>query len=170
MISVTTFYASFNFTESQQLIFIKFIKILAIITMQVSVANFMALNIIKYKKNYLPFQVIMYASNIFIDFWVSYLMIGITLDLETGLHINNAVSCLFNQPLLTIFIVSAVFVVLSNSILKVIEQKSIKNASQKILDNDDIEKNLKKLDDLYNSNLISKEDYDSRKNDILNKL
>ncbi len=178
---------------------INFLKASIFISIQFSVASFIATGITKYKKTMLPFQVIAYVSYLFCDFWFSGFLFSVNINSNIkklqaeGLDdmINRIFSVnekllnfLTSKAMITIFVLAIAYVIIANAIIKRQEQRRIKNASEDIatgkvavVGNDNIqeeqivsetpEEKLEKLKTMFEKELITKEEYETKKNDIL---
>ena len=108
---------------------LRFIKIAGIISIQFVVSNIITRNLIKYKKTYIAFQIIMYISCLFVDFYVSMFALGIQFTPEKGMAISKTIgSFLFSGGMITTFILFVVYIAIANSVLNGIQTK--KNGGQ----------------------------------------
>lgn len=103
---------------------LRFIKIAGIISIQFVVSNIITRNLIKYKKSYIAFQIIMYISCLFVDFYVSMFALGIQFTPEKGMSISKTIgSFLFSGGMITTFILFVVYIAIANSVLNGIQTK-----------------------------------------------
>lgn len=103
---------------------LRFIKIAGIISIQFVVSNIITRNLIKYKKTYIAFQIIMYISCLFVDFYVSMFALGIQFTPEKGMAISKTIgSFLFSGGMITTFILFVVYIAIANSVLNGIQTK-----------------------------------------------
>ncbi len=172
-------------SDAQMLNTLKFIKVVLIISLQFLVSSLVASTIIKYKKKMVAFQAITYASNLFFDFYLTYFLICITITSE-GISISEGVSLLGNKLILTFFIISIIFIAISSKIMQVVEERRYRNAvednynihgeskleknSQNAKNNSSVEEKLNKLKSMYEKELITQDEYEAKKADILKDL
>ena len=129
-----------NLTEEENLEIISglfrtlnFLKVTMFLTLQFSVASFIATTITRYRKTMIPFQAIAYASYAFVDFWVSGILfsfsinsnlkkfqdVGLDKAMDEIFHLNvDFVKFLTNKVVLTILFLAVVYVAISNAITK----------------------------------------------------
>ena len=179
---------------------LQFVKIAFIISVQFVVSNIIARNLIKYKKTYIAFQIVMYISALFVDFYVAMLAVGIKFIPEKGMEISESIrSFLFSPGMITTFILFVIYIAIANSVLNGIQTKRnngtkttrrrllgklIENLEEgqfdevenyeplekPIVDEDNIEsaeERLIKLKKLYESNLITEDEFNLKKKEIL---
>ena len=161
-------------------------KITIILTIQTSFANLLVSNLFRLKRDMMVFQGIMYASNAIMDFWLTFVVLGIKVE---GGH---SFEWLFSTFFVTVFIISAVYTIMSNAILRRYERRrvqedvvygketysdSYKKAKAEQRANDpnsehinSIEERIKKLDVLKEKGLITDEEYSARKSKILEEI
>ncbi|MBQ8425294.1 MAG: hypothetical protein IJX17_04665 [Clostridia bacterium] len=149
-----------------------------ILTIQVLVASTISGVIIRYKKSMIAFQVITYLSNFIVDLYFTLLLITIKVS-NDGLSFKTVPDFMGSKFILTILIIALLYVMLSNTIMKIIDKKKIKSIidEQNVNENklelnkkelsEDIELKLKKIKDLLDNNLISQEDYENKKKELL---
>lgn len=187
-----------TFTDVKLAKMLNFIRISLVITVQFVFSNVITRNIIRYKKNFVAFQIIHYSSCVFVDFYISMLALAVRFK-ESGADIvlkSGTTEFLFNGVMLTIFIVACVYIAISNSVLQSIARKKSggKTGKRTVLDSlfdepefeEDIKqeealevqtsqkedkvsvkKRLNELKALYDDGIISKEEYEQKRNDIL---
>ena len=161
------------------------IKITLIISLQFIVASLVASTIIKYKKQMLLFQIITYISNLFFDLYLTCFLLCITISSEKGLIISENISFLFNKVVLALFALSIIYMALSSKIMQNVEAKRFKNA---IDENYDIygaqinkpenneespnsaESRLEKLKTMLDKKLITQEEFDEKRKEIIKDL
>ncbi len=182
-------------------LWLNFLRISLVITMQFVFANIICRNIIRYKKTYLAFQIIFYISCLYVDFFLSLMSLSLKFYNNNIQLDNSTLEMLFSGPFLTCFIVAVVYVFISNQILDSIARKKglktgkggmisslfddaefeedLKKAEEKKNtpvppvvpakkeDNSSVKERLAELKKLYNEGIITKEEYDAKRNDIL---
>ena len=156
------------------------VKSSALISIQFLIASTFASIILKYKKSMIPFQVITYASYIFIDVYFSILIFNLGRDIS----FNSIADLLFSKVMLTFLFIAFAFVCISNAVIKRTDKRRI-NEMVDNQDNNINNENSNKVDDkstkttneklqelkqLYESELITKEEYEKKKAEILDNM
>ena len=174
---------------------LNYLKTAVFISIQFSVASFVATGVTKYRKTMLPFQVITYVSYLLCDLWMSTFLFTINVkkinasnvgDINKIFLINeNLLKFLTSKAIVTIFVIAIAYVIIANAIIKRQEQRRLKNASEDLAKGnvavvtsansqetpvatvETPEEKLAKLKSMYEKELITKEEYETKKNDIL---
>lgn len=160
---------------------LRFFKVSAIISIQFVTASTIASTIAKYRKTYLPIQAIMYASHLFVDFYVTFFMCCIT-TVNGELKINDNLEILGSKFMVVLFVLALLYVIITNAVLKRIEGKRMVNLTEDISRGKDIsheasdtkpetaEDKLKSLKTMYEKDLITKEEYEAKRSEIIKDL
>lgn len=176
--------------EGNPLAKMNFIRIGLIISFQVVEAIIISSTWARYRKNYLVFQIIMYVSNLFVDLWCSLLFSAIALQDGNVVLREGITKLIFSHGMVVMLVLFVVYVIISNSILKTIEDRKMRqiryDLTQGTADNRDFdapadadatpvsenatEAKLEKLKDLYEKKLISEEEYNEKKAKILEEM
>ena len=99
-------------------------KIAIFLTIQTSLANLVISNIFRLRKSMIAFQVVMYASNAIVDFWLSAVVLSVTFN---GGDLGFAWPALVESRFwVTLFILALAYTAVSNSILKKYEKRKLK--------------------------------------------
>lgn len=161
-----------------------FIKVSLIIATQLLTASTIVDTILKYKKSMILFQTITYVSNLFVDFWFTCLFVGLYTT-NSSLKFNETInSFLFTKLMWTILAIALVYVMISGTVIKRIEKRKLSDVANangyttSRTDNPDVntkrpqtpEEKLTKLQFLLDRNLITKEDFEEKKKEILKDL
>ena len=179
---------------------INFLKASVFISIQFSVASFIATSITKYRKTMIPFQVISYVSYLFCDFWFSSFLFTVNINsnvaaiqangfgdfLDHIFKINEGyLNFLTSKVMITIFVLAIAYVLVANAIIKRQEQTRIKHTAEDLAFgrlkanvpvsaepetqtvSETPEEKLAKLKKMYESELITKEEYEEKKASIL---
>lgn len=180
-----------SFDEGQLWTLLNFIKVSVIITIQFISATYIATCIIRYKKTMIVFQIISYIGVAFLDIYFT-LLIN-CLDIRNGdIGINQALgSLLFNRIMITVLLFAIAFsaianIALSRNLDRKMKESLISNmerqerAEEKAAKNgtagsevsapevkESAEVRLEKLKKAYESDLITKEEYEKKREDIL---
>jgi len=169
---------------------LRFIKVTTIITLQIFVSSLIANTIIRYKKEMIAFQVITYASNLFFDFYVTCLLLCLRITPQEGLQIAKAIKFLFTKFMFVLFLLSIVYMSLSSKIMKTIDARRFKNAvedynststqpEQPTVQTTEqpaekskttAEERLQKLQSMLEKKLITQEEFNKKREEIIKDL
>lgn len=168
---------------------LNFLKVALILTIQFFFASSIATSIIKHKKNLIVFQVISYIGMIILDMYVSTIFFSITItDSLAFSDVGKAI--LLNKIVVTVVLLAVMFILISNIALgrnfalrtkeKLLgnlnssenktEEKTEnddENKTESSKDADDPSKRLENLKKAYDSKLITEEEYEKKKDEIL---
>ena len=170
---------------------INLVRVTLIISFQVIVASFIGKFIIKYQAKYVPFQVIAYISILYVDFFLSTLLCGIKVlpgEIDYSQSTLNFIIPQWPFLMLACVYLGVVYGVITNS-----RKRRVRNAilgkSRKLnkdiglidleddneeekptTNNQDAEAQLEKIKGMYDKGLITKEEYDAKRQAILEKL
>lgn len=171
--------------------FAQFLRIAIIVSLQLMVSTFVGNVLIKCGKTMVFIQVISYLSYLFVDFWLSTLALCIVINPNSAtapIAINDSVGFLFKPVMITIFVLALVYALISKFIMRSIEGRRVKAMTEEMVLQMDkkaepvehkdstqktqgsIEEKLAKLKELYDKNLITEEDYNKKRDDILKNL
>ena len=177
--------------------FAQFLKITIIVSLQLMVATFVGNVIIKCGKTMLAIQVISDLSYLFVDFYLSYLLICISIDplASSPVSINtDALGVLGKGWMVALFVLALVYCLISNAIIKSVENRRVKAIAEdfvlkaqeqsqaqttvninvvggeKVEAKETAEQKLAKLKDLYDKQLITESDYNKKRDEILKDL
>lgn len=174
------------------------IRISLIISLQFIAASYIAKNIIKYGKTLLPYQVMAGASQLYIDFYLVLILTAMTITVDGSVWFSDSAILLTNMwvhALLFIFIVLSIFpnvvfkrtdkrnlldarnssqnnsvVQYDNATRVAVVNNNVNNANADNADSAPIDEKLRKLKDLLDKGLITQEEYDKKREDILNSI
>ena len=164
---------------------LKLMKITTIISLQLIISSTIASTIIRYKKEMIVFQAITYMSNLYFDFYVTTFLLCLSVKPSGGLIIAEELKYLFTKFMLVLFVLSIVYMILSSKIMQMVDARRFKNAvedynertevsrekeeSNQYPDNS-IEARLAKLQSMLDKNIITKEEYDKKRDEILKEI
>lgn len=175
-----------------------FFQIALIISLQFVLAQVVASTILRYQKKYIPFQVIMYLSYAFADFWLTCLTLCLQYNIATHEidFVQGLWAFLASPPMYTMFSVALVYCLLSTAVINSIEKRRYYNARQDVTDaierhaemlneqieaqangvaqaqapQDDTKAKLGKLKEMLDEGLINEEEYNKKREEIINKF
>lgn len=169
------------------------IRISIILSMQFVILSGLVMNVIKYRKELLPYQVMFGVSMLYVDFYLTLWLTAFTVT-KDGFEINPTATVLTNQWLLAIFVIALLLTAFPAAIFRRTDRKRLlaaKRDNLKELVSDDpqpqantynnpyaqnnaygdsVEKKLQKLQKLYANGLISQEEYEAKRAEILNDI
>ncbi len=182
-------------SQSINLGLIQLIRITLIISLQVVIASIIGKFIIKYSAKYIPFQAIAYLSMLYIDFYLSTMLCGIII--KTGeINFSTAIRDLlfFNRVTLAFLILSIVYLGVAYGVINDARKRRVRNtilAKNRKLNKDiglmdlddedeedlknapianDAEAQLEKIKNMFDKGLITKEEYDAKRQAIIDKM
>lgn len=169
---------------------IHLVRVTLIISFQVIVASFIGNFIIKYQAKYIPFQAIAYLSILYLDFYLSALLCGIVVqpgEITYSASTWQFVAAQWPFLMLACIYLGVVYGIITNS-----RKRRVRNAilgkSRKLnkdiglidLEDDDdepakptsndVETQLEKIKSMYDKGLITKEEYDAKRQSIIDKM
>ena len=163
-----------------------FVKIAIILSLQLMVADVVAVMVLRFGKTYLPFQIITYLSYAFIDFYVTFLLCCIHIN-GGDIQVGPAFGVFGSKAMIALISLAVVFAAISSSILRFIQTRRLRNmindysegrlsgqapqeGAKEEEPKETPEEKLEKLKKLYEQELISKEDYEAKKAEIVKDL
>jgi hypothetical protein len=174
---------------SDHQIAMNFIRATLILTVQFIVASAIGTCVIKYRKSVIAFQVIAYASYLYVDFYLTFALVCLNITSD-GLDVSKNIGVLGNKFVLTFFAIAVLYVFIANLIIKKSESQKVKNIVSDMIQEEKIEQKvdevpaaevsqkpvetpaekLEKLKELLDKNLITKEEYDEKRAEIIKDL
>ncbi len=159
-----------------------FVKIATITSTQLMIASSIGNNVVKFKKTMLVLQAVTYASFLFIDFYLVYLLACINIDPASSeiISIADGISFLGNRWMIAFLILSVIFIGISSGIIRAIDNRRMRSASEHLIIHQEnlskaqnesvkekVEDKLAKLKDLHERELISTEEYETKRKELL---
>lgn len=163
---------------------LNFVKATLIISMQFLMASLVAETVIRYRKKMIVFQAITYLSNLFFDFYITFFLGCLSISNE-GMALSDKAKILGNKFMVVMFVISIIYMAISSAIMKKQEAKRFTLAVQDNYDMDgqrrskdekaeevqpavqSPEEKLESLKNMLDKNLISQEEYDKKREEIL---
>ena len=163
--------------------FAQMLKITILVSLQLMVATFVGNVVIKCGKTMIIIQAISYLSYVFVDFYLSYLLFCININptASNPISVNTeALGVLGHAFMIALFVLAVVYCLISNAIIKSIENRRVKAMTEELVlqktnqppkeEVETPEPKLAQIKDLYDKKLISEEEYNKKREDILNQL
>ncbi|MBQ8451794.1 MAG: SHOCT domain-containing protein [Clostridia bacterium] len=168
-----------------------FIQIVLVLSVQLLISSFIGDVVVKYRKQYIPFQAVTYASFGYFDFYLTYLLLCVKIDplAKSGevFSIRQGISLLGNRWAITFLVLAIAFMIVASAVIRTREVKRIRqNAGVLDGENESVQvvveepKNvenketaqdkLAKLKDLHDKNLITDEEYETKRAEVLKDL
>lgn len=171
------------------------IRVSIIVSLQFIIASYIAKNIIKYGKSLLPYQVLAGASQLYIDFYVCLVLTAVTITPSFDIEFSKTAYLLENMwtlALLVIFILIAIF---PNMVFSRVDKRrlleakaaaaaelgkpqaaqgnndstdAVENNANNTADISTVDEKLNKIKELLDKGLITQEEYDKKREEILN--
>ena len=180
-------------TETYTYNTLRLIKVTLVITVQFFVSSFIGTGITKYRSTMVAFQVIAYLSYLLFDFFVSIILFCVEFS---GGEINfnsELFAVINNRPMWTLFVVSIFYCAISSGIMNrqvlrraknmaddafmdsvkdEVELRKAQREGKDVVDlteakNESAEEKLEKLKNMYEKELITKEEYEEKRKNIL---
>ena len=168
------------------------VRITLFLSMQVIIASSICNCVIKFYKKYIPFQVVIYLSLAYVDFYLSTLLFGVTIGSgEIGFSSTVKDLLFFNPIVRALMILAVAYLIAFFSIITNSRKRRVRNAilakDRKLsgdiglIDMDDNEEEpkaksndteaqLEKLKGMFDKGLINQEEYDAKRRAILEKM
>ena len=168
-----------------------FVQITVVLSMQLLISTFIGNMILRFGKELIPFQVVTGISYLFLDFYITFALLCIRINPAIPeLTVAESISLLGSRFMITLLILSLAFMGVSAGVMKSIETRRIRHTTEILIDknsplfeNVDGEQSstqstseqnkessqdrLEKLKNLYEQNLITEEEYNAKRADIL---
>lgn len=168
---------------------LKVIQAALIISIQFFVASAVATSIIKFRKTMLPFQIIAFISYAFLDFIVSFALCCIIIKSD-GFDISDKISLLNNKLVLTLGIIAIIYSAIAQSVMTNIERRRLRNTAEDMYREaefgsagnasdgkpdkkepaESAEDKLAKIKELRDKGLITQDEYDKKRGEIINDI
>ena len=172
-------------------------KFTLVFSLQFIFASTIANGIIKYKKTYIPFQAFSYASHLYLDFYITTLIFCISFSKTEGhaiITLSQNVNILIHTVSLTLLALAVVFTAISSGFMKRLERDRSQNIMEttvelaekhakqikkeeaqkaeqpKVEEEESVEEKLEKLKNLLDKKLITQEEYDEKRKELIDKL
>ena len=171
-------------TDAKEVVnILNFLKFTLIFTMNYSIASLIATNVIKYRSKMIPFQIILYASNLIVDLYFTFLFCCIHFNEDNLVSFSlGGLRWLINPIVTTVIMIAFIYMIVANAIAKRIERRRVRYAK-----NDDdmpeevfggetktdaktTQEKLAELKSMLDQNLITQQEYDQKKADLLSKM
>lgn len=176
---------------------LNYLKATLFISIQFSVASFIATSITKLRNTMIPFQAITYSAYAVCDFWISGILLSLRIkskiDFAQEVDISDVFSTnqvllkfLVSRAMLTILVIAITYVIIAGIIMKRQETRRVNNATESLAyssagesENDVVsapaqesrvdspEEKLASLKKMLDNGLITQEEYDTKKSEIL---
>lgn len=162
---------------------INYLKFCIIYTIAYSVSSLITTNILKFGKRLIAFQVILYVSDLIVGIYITLMLCCIHFNAKTFVSFNfDMLLKLVNPVFSTIFMIAVIYVAIAKTIAKRLERrreryaKSEDDMPEEVLGGQTQQKpataqeKLAELQTMYEQNLITQEEYNKKRTDILNKM
>lgn len=150
------------------------VRISMIITIQFMVASTISYVLLKYKKTMIAFQVVTYLSNLYIDFYATYLIA--CLNIIDGSPKFPGAEVIFSKFMIALLVIAFLYVLISNAVIKSQERRRNQQAFESITVGENgnsqdaeptLEEKLKRLKSMKDEGLITEDEYEQKKVEIM---
>ncbi len=157
---------------------LNFLKVVLVISIQFITASTIANTIVKYRKNLIPFQAIMYLSHAFVDFYITYFLCCLVIA-ENKIDISSNVSLLGNKFMWVTLVLALLYVGISGAVIKRTEERRLKDRfededlgvkQEPAKANNPTEEKLNELKALYDKQILTKEEYEAKRAEIISNM
>lgn len=164
---------------------LKIIKIIIIISIQFLTASSIATLITRYKKSFLAFQIITYISTIFVDLYVSLFLFSVYFNNANELQLNSDLLDILGMPIMIgLFCMFLIFTAISAGVVKRLERNRVERVHETVANTVDENGNtvvqtqnqpseqdrMAKLKKMYEEGLITEEEFNAKRSEILKDL
>ena len=164
---------------------IVFVQISLIISLQLMLSSVAATGMIKYKKTNYFLQTVCYISYAFFDFYFTFLLLCFKFNASGSgdiVTVSENITLMGNRYMIAFLVLSVVFIAISNMIMNRDDNRKLQQAIVSVVEKqtadeekeekeaapvETAEEKLAKLKKMFDSELITKEEYESKKADIL---
>lgn len=162
----------------------RYIKWISLFSIQFVVANYIAGGVLKYGKEKIPYQAIMYFCVLFIDLFLIMFLFMLKIDVNNAQFQLRNISFFKSKLVWALFVLSLLLLMITtvfnnrfekrklkeNLNKNIREERSAKTQEQSQPIQDSIEEKLAKIEKLLNSGLITKEEYEQKRAEIIKEL
>lgn len=166
-----------------------------IVSLQFVIASNIVMNVIKYRKELIPYQIVSAVSKLYIDFYFTLVLTAFTVNKE-GFKLNPTATILTNKWIFPLFVVFIMVALFPSAVFRRADRKRLLAAKRENLkeilgtdsqpqpttvtdttsvandsnEGDSVEKKLQKIKTLLDNGLITQEEYDAKRSEILNSI
>lgn len=155
-----------------------------IVSLQFVVSSYIAKNIIKYNKTLLPYQVLAGLSQLFLDFFLCLVLTAITITTKGMVEFSSTAYLLTNRWTYALLAIALVLGIFPSVVFRRTDRRNMMKYAAKdlkdIVNDDDGDKaenatatsdeKLQKIKELLDKGLITQEEYDKKREDIINSI
>lgn len=176
------------------------IRATLIASLQFVIASNITMNVVKYRKTLLPYQIMSAVAKLFIDVWFILAFLAFSINAKGDFEINKAASIFTNRWMWAFLVIAVLLTGFPSYIFRRTDRKNLLKAKNQTLKEDlkemlgvddkkpsenqtenkpaqanaagggSVEDKLKKIKDLLDNGLITQEEYDAKRADILNSI
>lgn len=175
------------------------IRATLIASLQFVIASNITMNVVKYRKTLLPYQIMSALAKIFIDVWFTLAFLAFSISAKGDFVINKAANIFTNRWMWAFLTIAVLLTAFPSYVFRRTDRKNLLKAKNQTLKEDlkemlggddkksvenkdankpdpfsagdeSVEQKLKKIKDLLDNGLITQEEYDAKRADILNRI
>lgn len=166
-----------NFDEKKALTFVTIMQVVLIVSLQFFVASYVAKGITRYKKEMLIWQIIAYVCYLYIDFYATFFICCFNFT-GNGDILNENVKILIKAVPIMFLVLTAIYAGVANGMMQRREMKRLAKVIEKEEKAEETEnkpqettaEKLEKLKKLLEENLITQEEYDKKREELIKDL
>lgn len=157
----------------------RYFRFLFVFTIQYLIGNYVTSNIVKYGKEKIPYQVIIYACMLYFDYFLMKILFFVKIDANNNLNFSN-LDFFSNTITWMLLVMSLLILIVASVFNKQYEKRMMQDKNDKEIRDDRLKQNnppqesvetkLKNLKSLLESGSISQEEYDAKRAEILKDL
>lgn len=164
------------------------IKFSLIVSLQFVIVSDIAMKIIKYRKTLLPYQIMSALAFAYIDFFCTLLLTSVTITKE-GFELSESATLLTNTWTYALLVIACLLSIFPNIVFRRTDRRRLITTANEALENsnkpdkfgkterhretgsnDSVEEKLRKIQNLLNSGIITQEEYEQKRKDILDDI
>lgn len=165
---------------------IRTIRIALIVSLQFMVASGVAMNVVKYRKTMLPYQIMNGVALLYVDFYISLILTSFTITNDFNFEISPTAEWLSSPFLGAVFFIAIIVMVIVGTVFARADKRRLIATANEAVDANEVksvtetdtadsksettEEKLSKIQSLYDKGLISREEFESKRKDILDNI
>ncbi|MDE7107983.1 MAG: SHOCT domain-containing protein [Clostridiales bacterium] len=161
------------------------IRAVVIVSLQLTVSSYIAKNVIKYNKTLIPYQVMSGVAQLFFDFFVCLLLTAFTITTKGEFIISDTAEWLTQAWPYAFLAIAFILAIFSSVVFRRTDRRNMmkyaanqlkedvgesNNATADNTPEQSVDEKLAKIKDLLDKGLITQEEYDEKRKDILNSI
>lgn len=172
------------------------IRIALIVSLQFIIASGIAMNFVKYRKELIPYQVMFGVSTLYMDIYFTLLLTAFTVTKEDGFGLSRTSVVVTNMWLIALLVIAVLLLIFPSNVFRRVDRKRVLAAKKENLkeiladepqskatasasnetpfseysNGGSVEEKLKKIKNLLDEGMITQEEYDAKRAEILSNI